>query len=119
MKIPEGIFTTPLGNRVSVEVKQIISLQYKDGKRAMHGDFAWKSTILSAIDKAHNTIVLTHSVTAHHIVLCTPLNDRIRRRVEKHANRLLHAHLNSGAATCNVRRVYIHVIAVPSFVMVG
>ena len=113
LRVPEAIFRSMSGENVSVEVKRIPSLAHDDNKRAWHGGFAWRSTILSAIEKAHEAIVSAHSVHTHHIVLCTPVDDRVRRRVQHHAQKILRAHVNDGNTTCVARRVYVHVIMAP------
>ena len=116
-KIPEGIFLADDGRTVSVEVKRIPSLQRSDGTRAWHGGFAWQNTIVSAMEKAHEGIVRAHQVRVHHVVLCAPEDERVRSRIETHAQRILHAHAASGLSSCAARRVVLHVLRTPGHVM--
>lgn len=117
-RVPEGIFRSHSGDQcASVEVKRIPSLQRADGTRAWHGGFAWKATIVSAMEKAHAGIVDAHGVRVHHIVLCTPDDARVHARVERHARRILCSHVASCLTACAVRRVVVHVLRAPSDVM--
>jgi len=116
-KIPEGIFLTDDGVPVSVEVKRIPSLRRGDGTRAWHGGFAWQNTIVAAMEKAHDTIVCAHQVRAHHVVLCTPDDERVRSRIERHAHRILHTRAASGLSSCAARRLVLHVVSAPARVM--
>ena len=100
VKVPEAVFATPspAPRRVSVEVKRIVSLSHADGTRPSHGGFCWLSTIRSAVDKAHADLVCSYGLRDHHVVLCT--HSGIRRRVERHARRILDAYVGSGASAC-------------------
>lgn len=119
VKVPEAVFATPspAPRRVSVEVKRIVSLSHADGTRPSHGGFCWLSTIRSAVDKAHADLVCSYGLTDHHVVLCT--HSGIRRRVERHARRILDAYVGSGASACAARRVHLHVVATPACMLEG
>ena len=112
-KVPEGIFETVNGGSASVEVKRIPSLNSASGEPLKSRIFPWRSTILKAADKAHDGIVSVYNTSVHHIVLCTLPSERVRRRVEHHAQKALREYLMSPTTRCVARRVHVHVLAVP------